>query len=133
MADTTAAEALAAAEGLRQALQPDVPPSMAPGALSGSVQFILPCISKTQLLGFADWHAAYVDQTDDDKLLDHSLLLDQGILLSARSSHLAGMAGASLWDGDGWIAVSFADLIGEAPPQVNPASPELQQPAHAAE
>ena len=103
------------ASNLEQAFTPDVAPSIVDGGPGGSVQFILPCIGKTDLHGFAKWRAAYDAEPADKKLLGHSLLLEHGVLLSAPSTRIAGMAGASLWGGDGWVAVPLEGLLGEKP------------------
>jgi hypothetical protein len=44
----------------------------------------------------------------------YSMLLEQGVLLSERSTRLEGMAGASLGAGSSWVAVPFDALRGEA-------------------
>ena len=97
-------------------LQPDVPPSVIEGAPAGSVQFVMPSLAKTHLAGFAGWRAAYEAESAEEKLLDHSLLLEQGVLLSAPSTRIVGMAGASLWGGDGWVLVPLDGLLGDTPP-----------------
>lgn len=104
------------ANALEAALGPDVPPIVVEGAPVGSVQFIMPSLVKTHLAGFAGWRAAYEAEPAEDKLLDHSLLLEQGVLLTAPSTRIAGMAGASLWGGDAWVAVPLDELIGDLPP-----------------
>ena len=55
---------------------------------------------------------AYDGEAHDEKVLDHALLLEQGVLLSEPSTRLAGMAGASLNDGEGWVAVPYDRLRG---------------------
>ncbi len=116
------------ARAIEQAFSPDAPASVVGGGRPGSMQLILPCSAKTNLRGFGDWRTAYRRETMDDKLLDHALLLDQGVLLSEPSTRLEGMAGASLWGGDSWIAVGLLDLMGEEPPQPPPqALPGVQQ------
>ena len=116
------------ASAIELAFTPDAPVSVVGGGRSGSVQFILPCSAKTNLRSFGDWRTAYRRGTPDEKLLDHALLLDQGVLLSEPSTRLEGMAGASLWGGDSWVAVRLADLTGEEPPPPPPqALPGMQQ------
>ena len=106
----------ASADGLEKTFAPDVPPQVVGGGRPGSVQFILPCISKTDIRLFYETRALYDTQRQEQKLLAHSLLLDQGVLLSEPSTRLEGMAGASLWGSDAWIAVPLADLRGERAP-----------------
>ena len=119
------ADVAAVTADLQQALRPDVPPTVVEGAPPGSVQFVLPCISKASLQAFTGWRQAYESQAQARKLLDHSLLLEQGILLSAPSTRIAGMAGASLWGGDAWVAVPMAGLLEEA----RPSGPQLERQA----
>ena len=104
------------AGAMEDALGPDVPPVVVDGAPEGSVQFIMPSLAKTHLAGFAGWRAAYDAEPAEEKLLDHSLLLEQGILLSAPSTRIVGMAGASLWGGDAWVLVPLDELMGDLPP-----------------
>ena len=121
-------EGAATAPALEAELGPDVPPVVVEGAPEGSVQFIMPSLAKTHLAAFAGWRAAYEAGSAEDKLLDHSLLLEQGVLLSAPSTRIVGMAGASLWGGDAWVAVPLDELMGDMPPPAPALSlPKLQQ------
>ncbi len=121
------AASVALVEAMQDALHPDVSPSIVEGGQAGSVQFILPCAGKTHLRGFAGWRAAYEASSSRDKLLDHAMLLEQGVLLSEPSTRLVGMAGASLW-GESWVAVPLDDLRGHEPPPPPPKTlPSLQQ------
>jgi hypothetical protein len=70
---------------------------------------------------FHESRAAYDSKDQDEKRLDHSLLLDQGVLLSEPSTRLAGMAGASLPGGESWIAVPLRDLRGNDETPFRPA------------
>ncbi len=97
---------------LEQAFSPEVA-QVVGGGNGGSVQFILPSISKSDTSLFHASRAAYDLADFDERLLNHSLLLDQGVLLSEPSTRLEGMAGASLQGGDSWVAVKLADLRGE--------------------
>ena len=54
--------------------------------------------------------AAYDADDENHRLLNHSLLLDQGIMLCEPSTQLEGMAGASLGGGNSWIAVPLSDI-----------------------
>jgi hypothetical protein len=100
------------ADHLEEAFAPDVQPQIVDGGREDSVQFILPSISKTDLSLFHEARVAYDSEEWAVRLLNHSLLLDQGILLSEPSTRLQGMAGASLRGSDSWIAVEFSDLRG---------------------
>jgi hypothetical protein len=101
------------AAALAQALSPEVPPVVVGGGAPGSVQFVLPRVSKTDLALFQPARDAYEAADEDERRLGHSLLLERGIVLSEPSTQLDGMAGASLWGGNGWVAVPLAALRGE--------------------
>ena len=110
--DVGDARSTQAAHDLEAAFVPDVPAQVTGGGREGSVQFILPSISKMDIGLFYQARAAYDTEAQEQRLLDHSLLLDHGVLLSEPSTLLEGMAGASLWGGNSWIAVPLADLRG---------------------
>ena len=95
------------------AFHPDVAPQLVDGGREGSVQFVLPCISKTDLAMFYDARDAYDGADHADRLLDHSLLLEQGVLLSEPSTRIEGMAGESLSDSGSWVAVPLSEIRGE--------------------
>jgi len=100
---------------MQAAMTPDVPPVLVDGGGAGSVQFILPSITKMELALFEAARTAYLGSSPAERLLDHSMLLEQGVLLCEKSTRLPGMAGASLWGGESWIAVPFTDLYGDEP------------------
>jgi hypothetical protein len=105
-------EAGIVAKQVEAAFHPDVAPQAVAGGRAGSVQFVLPCIAKTDLGLFYKARDAYDAEAHDAKLLDHSLLLEQGVLLSEPSTRLEGMAGESLREGGGWTAVLLSDMRG---------------------
>jgi hypothetical protein len=107
-------EADACACLLAEAFSPDVPPQVADGARENSIQFILPRAAKADLMAFAVARDAYDAAAMPDRVMAHSMLLEQGVLLSERSTRLEGMAGASLGAGSSWVAVPFDALRGEA-------------------
>ncbi len=113
VADPEAAGVGEVAAALEQALAPEVAPVVVGGGAPGSVQFVLPRVSKTDLALFGPARDAYGDAGEDERRLAHSLLLERGIVLSEPSTQLDGMAGASLFGGSGWIAVPLAALRGE--------------------
>lgn len=102
-----------AVAGIEAAFSPDVPPQVTGHGRLTSAQFVLPSIQKTDLSLFRTTLDAYSQEDRDEKILDHSLLLDQGILLSEPSDRIEGMAGASLGEGGSWIAVPMSALISE--------------------
>ncbi len=114
VADPEAAGVAEAAASLEQALSPEVAPVVVGGGAAGSVQFVLPRVSKTDLAMFGRARTAYEACGADERRLAHSLLLERGIVLSEPSTQLDGMAGASLFGGSGWVAVPLAALRGEA-------------------
>jgi hypothetical protein len=95
---------------LSAALQPEVSPAHVCGASAGVVQFLLPRIGLTDLLIFDQCRTAYDNETPEQQHLNHSLLLDQGIILSRPSNIIQGMAGQSIGDGHRWIAVPMHHL-----------------------
>ncbi len=121
-------DALGWVQKIESALAPDVPPNVVEGGAAGSVQFILPSISKSDLRAFAPSRDAYDTASPEDRLLNHSLLLEHGILLCEPSQRLAGMAGASLGGGLNWIAVPYDALraVVTAAPQSAAGSRMLQ-------
>jgi len=98
---------------LAAAFSPDVPPQVVGQGRVGSAQFVLPSIQKTDLTWFASTRGIYDRGDRAEKIMNHSLLLDQGILLSEPSERMKGMAGASLYDAESWVAIPLTDLLGE--------------------
>ena len=113
VADAAGTDTAALASSVEKAFAPEVPPQVVEGGREGSVQFILPRISKTALGWFHEARAAYDAEPQGERLLDHSLLLEQGVVLSEPSTRLEGMAGAGLWGSNSWVAVPLAALRGE--------------------
>lgn len=106
------ADAGSAAPAIDAAFNPDLPTQLVPGGRPGSVQFVLPTLSKTDLGLFFEARDAYDAEPADQHLLDHSMLLEQGVLLSDPSTSMAGMAGASIGSSACWIAVPLVALRG---------------------
>ena len=110
VADITGADAAAAA--INAAFDPDLPAQLVDGGRAGSVQFVLPSLGKTDLGFFFEARDAYDTEPADQRLLDHAMLLEQGVLISEPSTRLAGMAGASVGSSACWIAVPLDELRG---------------------
>ena len=89
---------------------PGITPSA--GDNPGSVQFILPCISKLDLDLFFDSRDAYDPQTWEEKLTDHAWLLDLGVLLCEPAIRFNGMAGECLWGCACWVVVPYDQIRG---------------------
>lgn len=77
------------------------------------VQFILPGASKIDLELFLDSRLAYDEQTWDEKLLQHSWLLELGVMLSEPAIRFEGMAGECLWGCACWVVVPYSAIRGE--------------------
>ena len=133
VSDAASSGASALAGSLEAAFAPDVPPQIVDGAREGSLQFILPSLSKTDLSVFYQARTAYDSENQGQRLLDHSLLLDRGVVLSEPSTRLAGMAGASLQSSKSWIAVPLTDLRGGDEEPLRPDDPahEMHELGHA--
>jgi hypothetical protein len=101
------------AKKLNTVFGPVIEPEVTGGGRAESVQFILPQVCKTDLAMFAEARAAYDRQELQQKILDHSWLLERGVLLCEPSTNLEGMAGASLAGQSSWVAVPYASLRGE--------------------
>lgn len=109
--DTAAANTTRIAQKLQEAFRPDVAPQIVNHGGEDSIQFILPSISKADLAAFYDARSAFHSEESPERILDHSLLLDQGVVLSDRSTRLQGMAGASIGESDAWVAIPYSELI----------------------
>jgi hypothetical protein len=102
-----------AAKKLNAEFSPVIEPELTGGGRAGSIQFILPQVSKTDLALFTDARNAYDSQTYEEKLLNHSWLLERGVMLCEPSTKIDGMAGASLSEQGSWVAVPYTALRGE--------------------
>jgi hypothetical protein len=69
------------AEQLNSVFGPSIQAEFADGGRSGSVQFVLPQVSKEDLELFAKARSAYDLQTPETKLRGHSWLLERGVML----------------------------------------------------
>ena len=56
---------------------------------------------------------AYDEQTWDEKLLQHSWLLELGVMLSEPAIRFEGMAGECLWGCACWVVVPYSAIRGE--------------------
>jgi hypothetical protein len=102
------------ASTLSKAFSSTADPGITPSAGDnpGSVQFILPCISKLDLDLFFDSRDAYDPQTWEEKLTDHAWLLDLGVLLCEPAIRFNGMAGECLWGCACWVVVPYDQIRG---------------------
>ena len=106
--------ASAVADGLGSTFNPVATPSVTEtsGTVEGSVQYILPCISKIDFDQFFQARDEYDEKDWDEKLLDHSWRLDLGVLLSEPAIRFNGMAGECLWGCACWVVVPYDQLRG---------------------
>ena len=103
-----------AATSLNQAFTPSAEPAITKsvGANPSSVQFVLPCISKLDFDLFFDSREAYDPRDWEEKLTDHSWLLDLGVLLCEPAIRFNGMAGECLWGCACWVVVPYDQIRG---------------------
>ncbi|NJR66041.1 MAG: hypothetical protein HC772_13125 [Leptolyngbyaceae cyanobacterium CRU_2_3] len=92
-------------------LEPEVIHS--PGRDKTYVQFVIPGARKTNLDLFFAARRIYDEQTWDVKLLQHSWLLELGVMLSEPAIRFEGMAGECLWGCACWIVVPYTAIRGE--------------------
>ena len=105
-----------AAQALGAAFSPVADPEVtgAPGANRDSVQFVLPCVSKADLDLFFDARQRYDTQDWEEKLSDHSWLVDLGVMLCEPAIRFDGMAGECLWGCACWVVVPYDEIRGPA-------------------
>lgn len=113
-ADAEAASTNEIAATLGKAFSPIADPAVtaSPGADPDTVQFILPCVSKTDFDLFFDSRNAYDTRDWEEKLSDHSWLLDLGVLLCEPAIRFNGMAGECLWGCACWVVVPYDQIRG---------------------
>jgi len=103
------------ASKMNQSFSPILEPEVIYSA-SGSetyVQFVVPGARKTELELFYKARLAYDEQTWDEKLLQHSWLLELGVMLSEPAIRFEGMAGECLWGCACWVVVPYSAIRGE--------------------
>lgn len=84
--------------------------------LTSYADILLPGMAKTDLDLFWKSRDAY-DQLDwEEKLLEHSWLLDLGVLMSEPAIRFDGMAGECLWGCACWVVVPYDQMRGDALP-----------------
>jgi Tubulin like len=99
-------------------LEPEIARSFMEGSSLASsrepyVQFVIPGATKTALDIFYEARLAYDQQTWDEKLLQHSWLLELGVMLSEPAIRFEGMAGECLWGCACWVVVPYSAIRGE--------------------
>jgi len=107
-------KAVAAAAKLGKLFSPLADPEIveSKGMRPGTAQFVLPCVSKTDLRLFFEARDAYDTKEWDEKLMDHSWLLDLGVMLCEPAIRFDGMAGECLWGCACWVVVPYQGIRG---------------------
>jgi hypothetical protein len=108
--------AVAAASKLGELFSPLADPEIVESSAvrPGTAQFVLPCISKTDLRLFFESRDAYDTKEWDERLIDHSWLLDLGVMLCEPAIRFDGMAGECLWGCACWVVVPYEGIRGPA-------------------
>ena len=102
------------AEILGEAFSPLAEPAItaSAGSTPDTVQFILPCVSKTDLEIFFQARKSYDTLDWEEKLSIHAWLLDLGVLLCEPAIRFDGMAGECLWGCACWVVVPYDQIRG---------------------
>jgi hypothetical protein len=104
------------AQGVGQTLgnvfSPSAEPEIVGGGRKGSLQFVLPCAAKINLDLFFQARAAYDRKSWDERLLDHSMLLELGVMLCEPAIRFEGMAGECIWGCACWVVVPYKSIRG---------------------
>ena len=87
--------------------------------LTSYADIILPGMAKTDLDVFWKSRDAYDKLDWEEKLLEHSWLLDLGVLMSEPAIRFDGMAGECLWGCACWVVVPYDQMRGDALPPAN--------------
>jgi hypothetical protein len=84
--------------------------------LTAYATIILPGMAKTDLNVFFSSRDAYDKLTWEQKLLNHSWLLDLGVMISEPAIRFEGMAGECLWGCACWVVVPYDQMRGDKLP-----------------
>lgn len=111
-------------DGLEQSLRNELAPWLTNGeddlvidvsepfdTLTAYAQILFAGVSKTDLDFYAESREQYEALSEEEKRLEHSLLLEQGLLLSEESA-TEGRAGKALWDGSAWVDIPYDQIRG---------------------
>lgn len=82
--------------------------------LTAYIDIIMPGVAKTDFLTYFESRDKYDQMSWDEKLLDHSWLLDLGVMMSEPAIRFEGMAGECLWGCACWVVVPYDQIRGEA-------------------
>lgn len=87
--------------------------------LTSYADIILPGMAKTDLDVFWKSRDAYDKLDWEGKLLEHSWILDLGVMMSEPAIRFEGMAGECLWGCACWVVVPYAQMRGDELPPPN--------------
>ena len=118
-------------ESMNRVFRPEVPTTTADGGKEGSIQFVLPRVSKVETRFFYSARDAYDRLPPSERVRVHALLLERGVMLCEPSSRLEGMAGASLGEGGSWVLIPYELMRGPIAPPFNELSEKLEEISHA--
>lgn len=90
--------------------------------LTSYADIILPGMAKTDLDVFWASRDEYDKLDWEEKLMEHSWLLDLGVMMSEPAIRFDGMAGECLWGCACWVVVPYDQMRGDALPPANRAS-----------
>jgi hypothetical protein len=88
-------------------------------ALTAYAVIILPGVAKTDLDAFWASQKVYDKLTWEEKLNEHSWLVDIGPMISEPAIRFDGLAGECIWGCACWIVVPYAELRGDVLPPPN--------------
>lgn len=97
--------------------EPTIESEISDGDREGSVQFVLPQASKTDLKIFSQARSAYDAQNERSRMYGHSWLLEHGVVLCEPSASYEGIAGARLWGANYSTGLSYGSVRGEEVPR----------------
>lgn len=113
-------------DGLEQSLKGELAPWLASGeddiaidvtepfdTLTAYAQILFAGVAKTDLDFYEESREQYDKLSDAEKVLDHSLLLEHGVVLS-EPSEAEGRAGKALWNPSAWVDISYDEIRGTA-------------------
>lgn len=111
-------------DGLEQSLRNELSPWLTNGeddlvidvsepfdTLTAYAQILFAGVAKNDFDFYAESREQYDALSDKEKLLEHSLLLDHGLLLSEESA-TEGRAGKALWDNSAWVDIPYDQVRG---------------------
>lgn len=101
-----------AGSAIAKAFAPVVEPEVIAGGRENSLLFALPRVSKSDFDLFFEARREYDTKSWEEKLLDHSMLLELGVLLCEPAIRFEGMAGECLWGCACWVVVPYQAIRG---------------------